>query len=80
MNSCMSLGFLQQILIWVVVVVVVFGLIKLLLPYILGPLGEAGTVIAGAIRLIMWGIIAIAVIYIIFALVSCMGPLTFPHR
>lgn len=70
---CFSLQWIEQLLIWLVIVAAVIALLKLLLPFVLGPLGGAGTVIAQAIDIVVWAIIAIAVIYFVFALIACLG-------
>jgi hypothetical protein len=69
--GCLSLGLIENVLILIVVLAVVVGLVKLLLPLVLGPLGVAGTTIVAALNLIIWGIVAIFVIVLVFDLVSC---------
>lgn len=82
--ACFSLAWLEQILIWAVIVAAVFAILKLIVPYILGMLGVAGGIIAQAINIVLWAVIAIFVIYIVFGLLSCLlgggflPPL--PHR
>lgn len=69
---CFTLGWLEQLLIWVVVVCAVFAIIRLLVPFVLSQLGAGGSIIAQAISIVLWAIIAIFVIYICFALVGCL--------
>ena len=80
---CFSLGWIEQLLVWIVCVCAIVGILKLLLPFVLGQLGAGGGIIAAAINIVLWAVIAIFVIYICFALISCVGgggfPL-FPHR
>jgi hypothetical protein len=74
---CFSLAWVEQLLIYVIVFAVVVGILRLLLPYILGALGAGGSVIAGAINLVLWGAIAIFVVVFCFDLISCLGGLHF---
>ena len=80
---CFSLGWIEQLLVWIVIVCAVVGILKLLLPFVLSQLGAGGGQPVGAINIVLWAVIAIFVIYICFALISCIGggsfPL-FPHR
>jgi hypothetical protein len=76
---CFSLGWIEQVLIWLVVVCAIVAILKLLLPFVLSQLGVAGGVITGAINIVLWAVIAIFVIYFCFDLISCLGGLSFPH-
>lgn len=81
--SCFSLLWLEQILIWFVVVCAVVGILKLLVPFILAQLGAGGDIIMKAINIVMWAIICIFVIYVCFALIECLiggGGLMLPRR
>lgn len=81
---CFSMVWLQQLLIWVVIVCAIIGILKLLIPYVLAQLGGGGGIIAAAINIVLWAVIAIFVIYICFALISCLGGMgnmsLLPHR
>lgn len=80
---CFSLQWLEQLLIWLVIVCAVVGILKLIIPFVLAQLGAGGGVIMAAINIVMWAVIAIFVIYVCFALISCLvggGGLAFPHR
>lgn len=70
---CFSWIWLQQLLVWLVIVGAIFAILRLLVPYVLAQLGAGGGVIAQAINIILWAVIAIVVIYICFALISCLG-------
>lgn len=70
---CFSAIWWQQLLIWIVIVCAIVGILRLLLPFVLGQLGAGGGVIAGALNILLWAVIAIFVIYICFALISCLG-------
>lgn len=82
--TCLSLGFLEQLLIWLVIIGAVFALIRLVLPLALGWLGAAGSVIERAINIVLWAAIAIIAIIVVFGLLSCLigsgGGLRLPGR
>ncbi len=80
--GCFSLGWLEQLLIWLVIVCAVIGILKLIVPFVLAQLGTGGDIIMKAINIVMWAIICIFVIYVCFALISCLtgGGLLLPHR
>jgi len=78
---CFSLVWIEQILIWAVIVIAVVAILKLLIPFILSQLGASGSVIMAAINIVVWAFVAIIVIYICFALIGCLlssGHLAFP--
>lgn len=78
--ACFSLAWVVQLLIWAVVVAVVYGIVMLLLPKI--PLGEPWPTVVQIVRLIMWGFIAVAIIYFLADLIGCAlgyGPIV-SHR
>ena len=70
---CFSLGWLEQLLVWIVIVCAVVAIIRLLVPFILAQLGAGGGVIMAALNIVMWAVICIFVIYVCFALISCLG-------
>lgn len=76
---CFSLGWLEQLLVWIVIVCAVVGILKLLLPFVLTQLGVGGGIIVAAINIVIWAVIAIFVIYICFDLISCLGGLHLPR-
>ncbi len=84
MNSCFSLEWFENLLIWLVVICVVIALLKLLLRFVVPRLGigaEIVNFIVAAITIVIWGIILIAAIIFIFGLISCFaGGLHFPGR
>lgn len=76
---CFSLSFLEQLLIWIVIVVAIVAILKLLVPFILTQLGVAGGIIAAAINIFVWAVVVIFVIMFCFMLIECLGGLHFPH-
>ena len=69
---CFSLGWLGQLLIWIVIAVAIFAILKLLIPWVLAQLGAAGSIIAQVINIVLWAVVVIFVIYICFDLISCL--------
>jgi hypothetical protein len=67
--GCFSLGFWENVCILIVIIIALWSLIQLLLPYLTQFL--PGLVIA-IIRIVVWAIIAIVCIKIIFDLLSCL--------
>jgi hypothetical protein len=71
---CFSLGWLQQLLIWIVIVGAVVAVLQLFVPWVIsqsGVFGGAINVILQVIKIIVWAIVAIFVIYVVFDLLSC---------
>lgn len=73
---CFSMAWFEQLLILLVIVCAVIGILKILLPYVLKQLGaeasEGVGVIMAVVRIVIWAIIVIFVIYICFALIQCL--------
>ena len=76
--GCFSLAWIEQILVWLVIVCAIVGILRLLLPIILNQLGVGGGVIMSAINIVIWAVVAVAVIWFCFALIGCLGGGGFP--
>ncbi len=76
---CFNLGFLENLLVWLVVIIAIVAFVRLLLPFILGQLGVGGSVIMQAINIFIWAMIAIFLIYLVFELIGCLGGFSFRH-
>ena len=80
--SCLSLGFLQQLIIWVIVIAAIVAVIRLLVPYLDSLTGVP--IIGRILEIVLWVVVAIMVVYVIFAFFSCLlgsgGGLHFPSR
>lgn len=82
---CFSIGWLEQVIVWLIIVCAVVAIIRLLVPLLVGVLepllgGVAGT-IGQIINIILYAFIAIVVVYFVFGLISCLlgaGGLHFP--
>jgi hypothetical protein len=74
--GCFSLGWFEQLLVWLVIIVAVIAIFKLLIPFILsqlgGSLGAAGNLVMAVVRIIIWAVVLIICIYICFALIECL--------
>lgn len=68
--GCFTLGWLEQILVYCVIVFAVIAIIRLLVPWVLRQIGVP--IIGQVINIILWAIVCIIVIYIVFALLSCL--------
>ena len=68
--SCLSLAFLEQLCIWLIVVIAIVSIIKLLVPFLTGLIGFP--IVGQILNIILWAIVAILCVYIIFALLSCL--------
>jgi ABC-type maltose transport system permease subunit len=86
---CFSLEWWRDLLILAVVVSAIIAILQILVPYVLRRIGWAGSehvaVLTQVIRIVIWAIIVIAVIYVVFALISCLLGYTgawplFPRR
>lgn len=69
---CFSLAWLENLLIWIVIVAAVIGILKLLIPWVFSFLGVSTGPLLQIISIVVYAIIAIFVIYVAFALISCL--------
>jgi ABC-type multidrug transport system fused ATPase/permease subunit len=82
---CFSLAWLENLLIWVVIVGALIAILQLFVPWVLaqvGDLGGAVGVVLQIVKIIIWAIIVIFVIYIVFDLIQCLmssGSLKLPR-
>jgi len=68
--SCFSLGFIEQLCIWLIVVGALIAIIRLLVPFLTNLIGIP--LVAQIINIVLWAVVAIMCVYIIFALLSCL--------
>lgn len=75
---CFSLGWWQNLFVWLVIVAAIVAILQILLPYILKKIRPSGEVSEGIgiltqiARIVIWAVIVIFVIYVAFALISCL--------
>lgn len=78
---CFSLGWLEQLCVWLIVVVAVVTIIRLLVPFLTGLIGLP--IVGQIINIVLWAVVAIMCVYIVFELIGCLlgggGMLHFPH-
>jgi hypothetical protein len=75
--GCFSLGWIEQLCIWLIIVIAIVSIIKLLVPFLAGLIGFP--IVAQIINIVLWAVVAIMCVYIIFALISCLiGGMHFP--
>ena len=66
---CFSLAWLEQLLIWLVMVAAIVAILRLLIPWVTS---ITFPIIGQVLEIILWAVLAIIAIYIIFALLSCL--------
>lgn len=67
--GCFSLGFWEQVCIFIIIVIALWSLIQLLLPYLTQ---FVPGIVVQIIRIVIWAVIAIICVYIIFGLIGCL--------
>ena len=67
---CFSLGWIEQLCIWIIIVSAIVAIIRLFVP-MLGGWGLPSIVVQ-IINIVLWAVVAIAVVYFIFGLLSCL--------
>lgn len=74
--GCFSFGWVEQMIVNLIIICAVVTILKLLIPLLvamLQPIMGAGAAIVGQIiTIVLWAIVAIFVVYIIFGLLSCL--------
>jgi hypothetical protein len=79
--GCFSLGWIEQLLVWLIIVCAIVAIIRLLVPWITGMIGMP--IVGQVINIVLWAFLAILCVYICFGLLSCLigfgGGLHFPR-
>jgi hypothetical protein len=78
---CFSIGWVEQLLVWLICVAAVIMILKLIVPWVAAQIGIP--VIAQVLNIVLWAVVCIICIYIVFALLECLaggGMPLFPHR
>jgi len=77
--GCFTLGWLEAMLIWLIIASAVVAILRLLIPWITS---ITFPIVGQVLEIILWAVLAIIAVYIIFALLSCLigmgGGLHFP--
>lgn len=66
---CFSLAWLENVLIYLVIVGAVYAILKLLIPFVAS---QFPPIIGQVLNIILWAVIAILVIIICFGVISCL--------
>jgi hypothetical protein len=69
---CFSFELIKELLIWLVIIVAIVALVRLVLVPIAAPVAPWGGVLVQALNILLWAVIAIAVIVVVFDLISCL--------
>lgn len=69
---CFSIGWIESLLIDLVIIVAVIAILKLFLPWLFAQLGIGGGIIMQIINIVVWAIVLIFAIIIVFALIGCL--------
>lgn len=68
--ACFTLGFLQALIIQVIIIAAIIAIIKLLVPFLVSITGWP--ILGQILMIVLWAIVAIMIVYLIFALLSCL--------
>ena len=72
--ACFTPLFLENFLIWLVIVIAVVAAVNLVVPWLLSQFGSPdGGMIIRILQIIVWAVVAIAIIFFVFDLLSCSG-------
>jgi hypothetical protein len=67
---CFSLGWIEQLVVWLIVAGAIIAIIKLLVPWVTSITGFP--IIGQILMIVLWAIVAIMAVYIVFGLLSCL--------
>jgi len=73
MGACFSLPYIEQLLIWLVVIIGLIAILQLVFPWLMAQIGASpdGGLIGRIIKIVTWVVVTIFCIYIVFDLLSC---------
>ncbi len=71
--ACFSLAWLEQLLIWLVFVIAIVAIFNIVVPWLMGVMGvpPGGGMIMQILKIVVWVIVAIAIIYFVFEMLGC---------
>ena len=70
--GCFSMQWLEQLLVYCVILMAVFAIIRLVVPWALSKFGGDFAIVGQVINIILWAIVIVLIIYIVFGLLSCL--------
>ena len=68
--GCFSLQWLEQLLVYCIIIFAVIAIIRLVVPWVLDQVGVP--IIGQVVNILLWAFVCIIVIYVVFALLSCL--------
>jgi hypothetical protein len=68
--GCFSLQWLEQLLVYCIIIFAVIAIIRLVVPWVLDQVGVP--LIGQVVNILLWAFVCIIVIYVVFALLSCL--------
>ena len=81
---CWSMGFLEDLIIRLIILCAVVAVIRIVVPWLLSLIGGISAPVVQILYIILWAIVAIWVVIICFELFQCLigagGFSIFPHR
>lgn len=82
--ACFTLAWALSLCIWIIVIAAVVTIIRAVVPWLLGLMGGGiPAPVLTIINVVLWAVVAIAVVIMVFDLLSCVtggGFLSLPHR
>ena len=75
---CFSMEWLEHLLILAVVVIAIVAILQIIVSYVLAKITPSGMfadaigIISQVIKIVIWAIIIIAVIYFVFSMIACL--------
>jgi hypothetical protein len=72
--ACFSIVWIQQLIIWIIVIAAIVAIIRIVVPWLTGIAGGSlpGPVWA-ILNIVLWAVVAIAVVIIVFDLIACIA-------
>ena len=68
--ACLSLLWIEQLIIWLIVIAAVIAIVRIVVPWLTGLIGIP--VIGAVIQVVLWAFVAIVAVKIIFMLIACL--------
>jgi hypothetical protein len=80
--ACFSLLWVQQLIIWIIVIAAIVAIIRIVVPWLTGIMGGSlPAPVWQILNIVLWAVVAIAVVIIVFDLIACIasGPRILPR-
>lgn len=72
--ACFSLVWVQQLIIWIIVIAAIVAIIRVVVPWLTGVMGGSlPTPVWQILNIVLWAVVAIAVVIIVFDLIACIA-------